>query len=83
MGGCRMRTNKKKVVFFTRTLRIYAYISFFMACVVSGFFAIFNFNENIKFYYYSFYTIYNLFFLVLILIRIPYYRNEKRSSSNS
>ena len=79
-----METDKEsKVAFFNKPLKIYAFISLFMTIVVSGIFTIFNIGEKITLYYYSFYTIYNIFFIVLVIIRIPYYRKEKNGHSNT
>jgi hypothetical protein len=72
-----------KAAFFNKPLKIYAFISLFMATVVSGIFAIFNMGEKITLYYYGFYTIYNILFIVLVLIRIPYYRKEKNGHSDT
>lgn len=73
--------SEKKVVFFTKGLRTYAYFSLFMTIVIHGVVAIFNFSESFKLFYYSFYTLYNFIFIVLILIRIPYYKKSKRNNS--
>lgn len=68
---------KNRVKFFTKALWIYAYFSLFMTTVVSGVIIVFNLSDNVKFYYYSFYAIYNAIFIILILIRIPFYIKEK------
>lgn len=79
-----MKTNiDNKVVFFTKALYIYAFFSLFMTTVVSGIITLFNFSEDFKFFYYCFYTVYNLFFIVLLLIRIPNYRKEKANCNKS
>lgn len=76
-----MKTNSKnKVEFLTKELNVFAFFSLFMTTVVNGIITISNTSENIKFYYYRFYTIYNIVFVILLLIRIPFYRNKKRLS---
>lgn len=69
---------KKDVVFLTKHLMVYAYYSLFMTTVGNGIVSLFNFNDSFKTIYYSIYTLSNLIFVILLLIRIPYYRREKK-----
>lgn len=78
-----MKTNiDNKVVFFTKSLYVYAFFSLFMTTVASGIIVLFKFNEVVKFYYYCFYTVYNLLFIVLLLVRVLSYKKEKRDANN-
>lgn len=72
-----------EVKFLTKSITFGAYISLFMTTVVSGAIIISNVSEKFKLYYYGFYTIYNFVFCLLLLIRIPFYKRERRESMNN
>lgn len=67
-----------KVKFLTRNLSNAAIFALLLNPCGLGIITIFNVSDKIKTYYYSFYLTFCFVFVILLLIRIPFYFREKK-----
>jgi len=56
-----------------------AWFSLFMTTVLLGLITIFDLGSKINFYFYVFYSVYNIIFAYLLIVRIPFFKLEERN----
>lgn len=72
------KVKEGKVKFLTKTLTNLAIIALLINTYGMGIITIYNVSDRIKTYYYSFYLTFCCIFVILLLIRIPFYFREKK-----